>query len=255
MPRLDKSRRLVYLGKVFFTTKRRKMEKQTFRCYLGLSFLTKFGISFIAAVYVTFLLSQGLNLFEVNMVNFVFFITMFVCEIPTGAIADVFGRKTSFVCSCFLYTAGMFTYAVSHSFWGFALAEMTAAVGRTFASGAFQAWLVDRVRHQGYKGSLNSVFSKEQQLGQIGLIIGAICGAFLADKNMALPWIVAGFVMLVAGVVAMLFMKEEYFVRQKFSVKSGFLAMKNTAVSSFTYGMRHGVVRFILILAAIQFFS
>src|SRR3989344_7989541 len=130
MPRLDKSRRLVYLGKVFYNKKGGKVEKQTFRCYLMLSFLTKFGISFIAAVYVTFLMSQGLNLFEVNMVNFVFFITMFVCEIPTGAIADVFGRKTSFVCSCFLYAVGMFVYAASQSFWGFVLAEMISAVGR-----------------------------------------------------------------------------------------------------------------------------
>ena len=231
------------------------MEKRTIRCYLGLSFLTKFGISFIAAVYATFLMSQGLNLFLVNMVNFVFFITMFICEIPTGAVADVFGRKISFVCSCFLYAIGMFIYAGSHSFFGFALAEMIAAVGRTFASGAFQAWLVDCVRHQGYGGSLNLVFSKEQQLGQLGLIIGAICGAFLADKNMALPWVVAGFIMLVAGIAAMLLMKEEYFVKQNFSIKNGFLAMKNTAVTSFTYGMKHKVVRFVLVLAVIQFFA
>lgn len=158
------------------------------------------------------------------------------------------------MCSCFLYATGMFIYAVSSSFWGFALAEMIAAVGRTFSSGAFQAWLVDRVRYQGYNDSLNDVFGKEQYLSQIGVIVGAICGAFLADKNMALPWIVAGFVMFVSGILSLIFMKEENFVRQKFSIKNGFEAMKNTISASMTYGMKHKVVRFILILAIFQFF-
>src|SRR3989344_4988983 len=118
-----------------------KESKETIRHYLLLKSVSAFSISFIAAVYVTFLISKGLNLFEVNLVNFVFFTTLFICEIPTGAVADVFGRKVSFVCSCFLYALGMFIYSASNSFWGFALAEMTAAIGNTFASGAFQAWL------------------------------------------------------------------------------------------------------------------
>src|ERR1019366_4447354 len=107
--------------------------------YLMLRAISAFGASLLSATYVTFLISKGLNLLEVNLVNFVFFATLFVFEIPTGAFADVFGRKLSFILSCFLFSLGMFLYAIATSFWGFALAEGVAAVGATFASGAFQA--------------------------------------------------------------------------------------------------------------------
>ena len=94
-----------------------KEMKETVRHYLLLKSVSAFGVSFISAVYVTFLISKGLNLFEVNLVNFVFFTTLFICEIPTGAFADVFGRKLSFVISCMLFALGMFVYGTAKSFW------------------------------------------------------------------------------------------------------------------------------------------
>jgi MFS family permease len=231
------------------------IEKPTIHCYLALTLITKFGISFTFATYVMFLISKGLNLLEVNLVNLVFFTTSFLCEIPTGAVADVFGRKTSFVCSCFLFAIGMFIYAASSSFWGFALAEMTAAVGNTFASGAFQAWLVDRLRHHGYDGSLKPVFSKEQQITPLAGTLGAVSGAFLADRDLAFPWIGGGIVMFIGGLIAMAWMQEEYFVRQSLSFAAGVKAMKETIASSINYGARNRVVRFILMLGIVQFFA
>ncbi len=231
------------------------MPKQTIRLYLLFTLMIKLGISFVSATYVIFLISRGLNLFEVNLVNAIFFVTLFLCEIPTGVIADTFGRKISFVISCFLVSFGMFIYAVSHSFWGFALAEATAAVGATFSSGAFQAWLVDTLKHQNYGKPLGPVFAKEQQITHISGIIGAIAGAFLADKDMTLPWIVGGGIMFFAGLLAFAFMKEEYFVRQGFSLKGGLQSMKNTVIASIRYGTKNDVVRFIIVMGVLQYFA
>lgn len=231
------------------------MIKQTIRFYLLFTLVTKLGISFISATYVIFLISRGLNLFEVNLVNFVFFTTLFLCEVPTGAVADVFGRKTSFVISCFLFAGGMFLYAASHSFWEFALAEAVSAVGATFASGAFQAWLVDRLRYHNHTEPLSSVFAKEQQITSFSGIVGAIAGAFLAEKDLALPWIAGGVILLSAGLLALVLMKEEYFVRQSFSLKTGFQSMRNTIKASFHYGVRSTIVRFILLMGTVQYFA
>lgn len=231
------------------------MIKQTIRYYLLLKGMSMFGISFISAVYVTFLLSRGLDLFQVNLVNLVFFTTLFLCEIPTGAFADVFGRKHSFVISCLLFGLGMYVYSVSHSFWAFALAEAVSAVGNTFSSGAFQAWAVDKLKHHGHEGSLASLFAKEQQIGHTVGIIGALAGAFLADRSMSLPWIAGGSVMVLTALLAQYIMKEEYFVRQKFSFKAGLQSMKNTIRASIDYGIKQKTVRFILILGSIQFLA
>lgn len=231
------------------------MPKHTIRLYLLFTLVTKLGISFISATYVIFLISAGLNLFEVNLVNFVFFTTLFLCEIPTGAVADVFGRKTSFVISCFLFSISMFIYAASRSFWEFAFAEATAAVGATFSSGAFQAWLVDKLKYQNHSEPLGPVFAKEQQITHIAGIFGALAGAFLADKNLTLPWIVGGGVMFLSGLLAMALIKEEYFVRQSFSLKSGLQSMKNTVTASIHYGVKSKIVRFIILMGVLQYFA
>ncbi len=231
------------------------MVKATIRLYLLLALISDMGIAFISATYVMYLISKGMNLFEVNLVNMVFYITLFICEIPTGVFADVFGRKFSFICSCFLFSAGGFIYAFTNSFWGFALAEGIAAVGHTFSSGAFQAWLVDRARHFGYEGSLASVFGKEQQISNFASMFAALLGAYLADKNLALPWICSGTVMFGCGVLALVFMKEEYFVKQKLSFSEGLKSMKEITQVSIQYGIKSKVIRFILLLGTIQFFA
>ena len=49
---------------------------------------------FIAPVYPLFLLSRGLDLFEINAVLATYLITVFIFDVPTGALADRVGRKT-----------------------------------------------------------------------------------------------------------------------------------------------------------------
>ena len=231
------------------------MPKRTIRLYLLFTAITNLGMSFIMATYAMFLISRGLNLFEVNLVNFVFFTTLFLCEIPTGVFADVFGRKPSFVVSCFLLSLSMFIYALSSSFLGFVLAEIIGAIGTTFATGAFQAWLVDKLKSQKYTGSLGPIFSKEQQIWAGAGIIGAIAGAFLADKNIAFPWVASGVVMSLAGVLAVIFIREEGFVRQSFSLKRNLEIMGKTVKVSVRYGLSNKAVRFILLIGVFHAFA
>ena len=200
-------------------------------------------------------MSKGLNLFEVNVVNFFFFATLFACEIPTGAFADVFGRKLSFVIACFLMSLGMFVYGLSTTFWFFVLAEVIAAAGSTFASGAFQAWVVDRLRLQGYEGPVNHIFAKEQQVKNAAAIIATILGAFLADRNIALPWFVGGVVMCVAGISAWILMHEDGYVHKRVTLYEGIMRMKGVVCDGIRYSKDSDVVRFILLLGVVQFFA
>ena len=233
-----------------------KEMRETVRHYLLLQATMAFGISFISAFYVTFLLAKGLNLMEVNLVNFFFWSTLFVCEMPTGAFADVFGRKLSFVISCLLFGLGMFMYGFATSFWGFVVAEMVSAVGQTFANGAFQAWLIDRLRHQGFTGSFKKIFARKQLINNGVGIVSAIMGAFLGSINMSLPWFVGGAVMMSAGFVAMLYMREEdEFKRAKFSFIDGAIRMCRIVASSLSYAKSNTAVRFILIISVAQFFA
>lgn len=229
------------------------MNKKIVRQYIILSTLSKvLGLSLISATYMTFLLKNGLNLFEANLVNVVFYIVLFVSEIPTGAFADVYGRKKSYVISCLLISIGNFTYGLSHSFWGFALAESFTAIGMTFASGAFQAWLVDSLKHHGDSSPLQPIFSRVLIFSQMGSISGAIIGSYLATFNQTWPWFGIGFGMFFVMCLAQIIMKEEYFVRQKMSWRKGVQAIKDTAETSIRFGIRNAKIRYILLIGGIQ---
>lgn len=231
------------------------MIKSTIRQYYILLALSQAGIGIIAATYVTFLLSRGLNLFEVNLVNVAFFVTLFLCEIPTGAFADVFGRKMSYVLSCTLFAVSMFVYASSESLSGFILAEVIGAIGATFASGAFDAWLVDTLKHHGYSDSIGPIFSRKTQIKYGVLLVVAIAGAFIADISIVLPWIVGGCLFSLSTLFALFTMKEEYFERKKLSFRTGLTALKDTVRASIEYGIRNSNVRFVMMMTLVLAFA
>jgi MFS family permease len=232
-----------------------KKAKRTIYLYLFFSSMEMVSHSFIFAVYVIFLLSHQLNLFQVNLVNVAFFLTILICELPTGAVADIYGRKVSFVLSFFMNSLGLLLYAFSTSFWGFVLAEVIIGVGMTLSSGAFEAWMVDTLKHHNHNGSLGSIFSKEHQLLPLSSLVSALIGGFLADKNMIFPWIAGSVFSFIIGVAAILLIKEEYFARKKFSFANSISSVRGMVASGVNYGIKNKIVRFICLVTAIQYFS
>lgn len=228
---------------------------KTIRQYLWLTGMFNFGVSMSLATYVTFLISKGLNLFEVNLINVVFFLTMFFWEIPTGAFADTFGRKKSYVISCFLFSIGEIVYSQSTNFSGFIFAEMLAGIGRTFANGAYHAWFIDTLKHHGFEGSTDSLFKKEKLVHLFVGVPGAMIGAYIGSYDLAYPWLLGGCIGIISGTVALVTMKEEYFSARKISLRESFREMFAIAKTSIVFAKGSGVVKFIIGMNVLLAFS
>lgn len=228
--------------------------RQTYLWYLGLKGILMFSMSLHFSIYSTFLLSKGLSLLDINLVNVFFFVTLFIFEIPTGALADVFGRKFSIVMAGVFNTLGTLMYFLSKGFWGFAAAESILAIGSTFLSGAFTAWAIDRLKHYGHNADLKILFTRENQVVQTVVILGGLFGAFISTKNISLTWLVSSLIFVVWTALAAFGLKEEYFIKKKFSYSSGLKALKSTARSSIQFGIKHKTIRFILLIGVLQTF-
>lgn len=232
------------------------MQRNIIRQYYlfsGLFFIA--GGQIISAVYMSYLLNNGLNFLQANLVNTFFYATLFICEIPTGAFADIYGRKKAFVLACALKGLGTLMYGWFGGFWGFVLAEIVAAIGATFANGALKAWLVDSLNHHGYTGELTVIFGRAKLIKEIGGGVGAILGAYLATIDGRIPWYVGGLTMIVVTFAANAVMDEVYFKKKKFSFLQGLHHMRDTAVVSIQYARNHGAARFVLLVTGIQIFS
>jgi MFS family permease len=166
------------------------------------------GMFFVAPVYPLFLLSRGLDLFEVNAVLAIYLVTVFVFEVPTGVVADVFGRKASFVCACALRAVAFALYAGAESFADCVVAEVIDAIGTTLASGALEAWVVDGVRADGDARATDVVFARAQIVARAVMVAGAVACGYLAAVGWALPWLTGAAIFAVTGLVGAVTMHE-----------------------------------------------
>jgi MFS family permease len=93
---------------------------RTERTYYLISCLYRLSWSALGPTYALFLLGRGLDILQVNLVLAVYLITTCLFEVPTGAVADVFGRKVSFILSCVVRALAFGLYFFSdpsRSFW------------------------------------------------------------------------------------------------------------------------------------------
>jgi len=143
---------------------------------------------FLGPVYPLFLLSRGLDLLQMNLVLATYLLSIFLFEVPTGAVADVFGRKVSFMLSCALRTVAFGMYSVADSFTDCLLAEFVDAIGTTLATGALDAWAVDGMRAEGHDGPADRLFARAQMITRALMVVGGVVGGYLASYDFSYAW-------------------------------------------------------------------
>jgi MFS family permease len=141
-----------------------KTSLRTQRIYLGLTLSNTLAQSFIWGINTLFLLDAGLTNTEAFAANAFFTVGTMLFEIPTGIVADTWGRRASYLIgtitlliSTFLY---LWMWQIKAPFYGWALSSAFLGLGFTFFSGATEAWIVDAMEATGYKGPMEAVFAK-----------------------------------------------------------------------------------------------
>lgn len=229
------------------------MARKTYNLYMTVMFSYHLAHAFMFATYVVFLSERGMDLMQVNLINFFFMVSVFLLEMPTGAFADVFGRKQSIVIGCLFFSAASVVYYISGSFWMFVLAEIIAAFSQAFLSGAMEAWAVDSLKHHKWDGDMNHMFRRASQARQVGVIIGAIIGAWAGDIDIALPWIMGAVVCIFVAMFCQAFIREDYFVKQP--VGWSLAPIKRTAKDSIAFGWKNKAIMYVIAFDFLLIFS
>src|SRR5258707_3534493 len=156
---------------------------------------------FLFGVYPIFLRSRGLDQFQINSVLATYCLVLFLTDVPTGAFADLLGRRRSFVLGATLRVCAFLLYFVAHHYYVFLIAESIDGIGTTFGNGAIDAWGVDALDDAGYVGLKDRLFSRVAQLSAAGFMAAALIGAYVADVDIALPWLLGAAGYLISGIV------------------------------------------------------
>ena len=232
-----------------------KQAIETHVLFYTLTFLSMFGMGFVGATYATFLSSYGLDRLSMNIVNTFFMITLLLGEVPTGAIADVFGRKRACVMAFAIRAAGMVVYGFSYSFWAFVLAEVISGIGLTFENGALQAWAIDRLKHFEGEDTVLLLYERKAQFKLLGVICGGLSGAYIGRHDLTLPWFCGAGILVLTSILTLCIMREEYFEAKKYSFINGVKAFSSTISEGLHFGMKSSAIQFLFAVNAVLMFA
>lgn len=153
----------------------------TINKYYVFSFLKDFG--FFSAVLIPFYTDWGgISLFQVQLLQSWFMFWLFVMEIPTGIIADKFGRKHSMAMGAAVVAVAAVVYSLVPNIWVFLLAELLFATAMALISGADSALLYDSLKETGQESKSKQIFGRAHSIRLFGMLIAAPIGGLIASQ-------------------------------------------------------------------------
>jgi MFS family permease len=222
------------------------------RTYLFLTLLSTLAASLIWGVNTLFLLDAGLNNTQAFAANAFFTAGQVLFEIPTGVLADTWGRRRSYLLgagtllvSTLLY---LFMWQSRAPLVGWAVASVLIGLGFTFFSGATEAWLVDALTASRYQGTLESVFARGQIVSGIAMLAGSVSGGLIAQvTNLGVPYIIRSILLGITLVAAFVLMKDLGFTPTK--GKGLVQEVRQVITASLDSGWRNPPIRWIMLSA------
>ena len=198
-----------------------------------------------------YLLDAGLSNTEAFAANAFFTLGFMIFEIPTGVVADLRGRRASYLLGVITLAISTLLYLLmwyrSAPFWAWALSSMLLGLGFTFFSGAVEAWLVDALAHAGFKEQLESVLAKGEIVEGAAMLTGSVAGGIVAQAtNLGVPYIIRAVLLVLNFVFAFLLLHD--LVQTVRSQKPG-QEVKVIFAGSIRYGLRNPPVRWIMLAA------
>ncbi len=142
----------------------------------------------IMPVIVPFLQLHGLDMQQVYLLQSVFAIGVFVLEVPSGYIADLFGRKKTLITGALFSGVAFTILAFSNTITGFIIFELCVAVAASLMSGTDVALIYDSLAVEKKSTiSESAVLGKKIFFAQIGETVAALVGGAAAAYSVLLP--------------------------------------------------------------------
>lgn len=169
----------------------------------ALAFTVVFTVNMIYQVEVV-----ELNPLQLVLVGTLLEGTVFLFEIPTGVVADVYSRRLSILIGVFLIGIAFVIEGAIPAFAAVLTSQILWGLGSTFTSGATQAWIADEVGDE----RAGDAFMRGSQIGMIAGLAGIPISTGLGYVHIQIPIVTGGVCFLLLGVVLSLIMPEDGFV-------------------------------------------
>jgi DHA3 family tetracycline resistance protein-like MFS transporter len=170
-------------------------------------------------------------------------------EVPTGVVADTFGRKRSVVLGALGTGVAWLVLGVASTFWLAVVSQVMWGIAATFMSGADVAWLTDEVGED----EARTLYVRSEQVWHVAALVGIVVSVALATVDLRAPIFATGIGMIALGAVLAVVMPETAFTpRDRAEGASAVAGMVATFREGVAAVRAHHVLVLIIAVAALH---
>ena len=163
------------------------------------NFLLQLNIT--SAIWVLYLAFRGMSLVEIGLLESVYHITGVLFELPTGVIADVYGKKFSVVTGRIISVISCILMITSDSFLGFAISFVLSSASMNLNSGAAEALVYDSLKELGEEDKYKKIWGNLAFIMSIAQGLAVLLGGILADIRFLYAYIL-GTILQIGALIA-----------------------------------------------------
>jgi MFS transporter, DHA3 family, tetracycline resistance protein len=173
---------------------------------------------------------------------------VFLCEVPTGVVADTYSRRLSLVIGYLGMGAAWVAVGLVSEPWLIIALWALWGLSYTFTSGAEQAWITDEIGRE----RVASVFLRGARWGQAGAVLGLLAQVAVGTQSLRAGVILGGAFTIACGLGLAAFMPETGFRRRPREERaSAFRELRTTAAAGARYAWAAPVI---LLLIGVEVF-
>lgn len=135
------------------------------------------NLRFFEPFLVLFLLSSGLSYLQIGLLYSIKSVATNILEVPTGIVADLFGRKKSMLFSMSSYIISFLIFYFFYSFYLYIIAMIFFSFGEAFRSGTHKAMIFDYLKIKGIEHLKVQYYGSTRAASQFGSALNSLIAA------------------------------------------------------------------------------
>jgi MFS family permease len=137
------------------------------------------NLRFFDAFFILFLLEKGISFTQIGLLYAVREVVTNLFELPSGIIADSFGRKRALSGSFILYISSFVLFYLFQNFWFFLLAFMLFGLAEAFRSGTHKGMIMDYLKLQNQDDQAANYYGHTRSWSMVGSALSALMAGFI----------------------------------------------------------------------------
>lgn len=174
-----------------------KLKKNIKRNYI---FIVLQNMDLTRGIWMLYLASKGMSLTQLGLLETIFHITSFSMEVPTGAVADIFGRKISRICGRVLSLVSIIILLFASNFLWFGISFVFTALSYNLESGAGDALIYDSLKEINEEHKFMKINGNKEFFFQFASIISFFVGGYFANRSYNTAFVIT----IVLGIITLI---------------------------------------------------